>query len=142
MPWCHTCRIEYAFELDGCPECGGRLRDAPAPERRVGSEAGLVVVTTLPPEQALLASGRLDAGGITNALRDVTTVRGEGTPIAVEILVSPFSLPEARDVLGGRRRRPRRMALATYLFIVAAACVFLSGALLAYRWLTTGSPLP
>lgn len=141
MPWCHTCRVEYAFELDACPECGGRLTDAPAPERRAAVAMGgsqLVVLATLPPEQALVASGRLDADGIENALRDVGA--GLTGPLAVEVLVPPWQVPEARAVLRGRRRG-RRSTLGLYLFIVAAACVFLSGALLAVRWLTTGSPL-
>lgn len=149
MPWCHTCRVEYHFELDVCPECDGRLTDAPAPERRMSviSGDGLVVLTTLPPEQALLAAGRLDANDIPNALRDVGT-GAETMQGAVDVLVHGLHLSMARDVLRpprrsrARRRRDDQRWLFLYLLIATAVALFLSSALFVGRWLLTGSPVP
>lgn len=142
MPWCHICRVEYHFELDACPECEGSLTDAPAPERR-GSMIGdpsLVLLTTLPPEQALLAAGRLDAGGIPNALRDAASgvEKMEGS---VHVLVHGRHLGIARDVLRGRKRS-RRPALIMYVLLATASALFLSAAIFLGRWFLTGSPIP
>src|SRR5918996_4913801 len=73
VPWCHTCRVEYPVDLDACTECGGVLVDAPTPERRIyaGADAGMVIVAVLPPEQAFVASDRLDRGGIPSALHEI-----------------------------------------------------------------------
>lgn len=143
MPWCHTCRVEYPVELDACPECGGSLTDAPAPERRMfaGAEATLVVVAVLPPEQALVASDRLDRGGIPSALRDAGGDGASMDPAAVRVLVPPTMLADARRVLRGRRVR-RRVGLMTYVMVVTAIAIFLSAAMVVVRWLLTGSPLP
>lgn len=142
MPWCHTCRIEYPVDLDSCPECGTLLVDAPAPERRVyaGVESGLVVVAVLPPEQALVASERLDQDGIPSALKDVGGDGGSVDPSAVRVLVSPTRLAEARRVLRGRRRTTG--SVMTFVLIVTAIAVFLSGAMMIARWVLTGSPIP
>lgn len=143
MPWCHTCRVEYHIEVDVCPECMGPVTDRPAPERRLPaevSEAGLVVVAMLPPEEALLASGRLEAGGIPSALRDVGAAE-DSSPVAVEVLVAPSLASHAAAVLDGRRVR-RGASLFTYLFLVTAIAVFLSGVVVVVRWLLTGSPFP
>ena len=142
MPWCHTCRVEYPVDLDECAECGGSLVDAPAPERRMyaGAESGLVVVAVLPPEQAFVASDRLDQGGIPSALRDSGGDGASMDPGVVRVLVPPTRLAEARRVLRGRRRGS--MSLMTYLLIVTAVAVFLSGAMVLTRWLLTGSPIP
>lgn len=146
MAWCHRCRVESPDGTDGCPECGGALVAPPPPERRLNAslaEAEMVVLDTLPPEEALLASGRLDAGGIPSALRDVTAA-GSIEPLAVQLLVPPTLVARARAVLAGRlRRRPRGGAgLGTFLFVVATACVLLSGVIVAVRWILTGTPLP
>ena len=143
MPWCHTCRVEYPVDLDACTECGGLLVDAPAPERRVyaGADLGMVVVAELPPEQAFVASDRLDRGGIPSALREVGGDGASMDPSIVRVLVTPAQLDDARRVLRGRRRR-RTPSLMTYMMIVTAIAVFLSGALLVTRWLLTGSPFP
>jgi hypothetical protein len=148
VPWCHTCRVEYPFELDACPECEGFLTDAPAPERRSSAinGDGLVVLTTLPPEQALLAAGRLDANHIPNALRDA----GAGVELmqgAVDVLVSGLHLSVARDVLRpprgrrGARRKRSRPIFAMYVLIATATALFLSAAVFVGRWLLTGSPV-
>ncbi|MCA1834090.1 MAG: hypothetical protein ABR548_11945 [Actinomycetota bacterium] len=142
MPWCHTCRVEYQFELDACPECRGGLTDAPAPERRTSSIAdqALVLLATLPAEQALVAAGRLDAGGIANALRDTEAgVASMDGP--VEVLVHGPQLSIARDVLRGRNRRRGRPTIALYVLLVTATALFLSGALFIARWFFTGSPV-
>ena len=141
VPWYHTCRVEYAFELDECPECQGGLTDAPAPERRASAimDQNLVLLATLPAEQALVAAGRLDAGGIPNALRDVG-VRPGSMDGAVDVLVHGPQLSIARDVLRGQRRRGRP-TLALYVLIVTAAALFLSGALFFARWFLSGSPV-
>ncbi len=142
MPWCHVCRIEYQRDLDACPECGGVLLDAPAPERRLYvRESGLVVVAVLPPEQALVASERLDRDGIPSALRDVGGDGGRVDPAAVRVLVAPAQVVDARRVLRGRRPR-RPISLVTFLLIATAIAVFLSGAMVVARWLITGSPIP
>lgn len=150
MPWCHTCRVEYPFELDACPECEGSLTDRPAPERRSSAinGDGLVVLTTLPPEQALLAAGRLDQNAIPNALRDA----GAGVELmqgAVDVLVSGLHLSVARDVLRPPRGRRARTAgkrsrplFAIYVLIATATALFLSAALFVGRWLLTGSAGP
>jgi len=146
MPWCHNCRVEYSFELDACPECDGSLTDRPAPERRSSSinDGGLVLLTTLPPEQALLAAGQLDAGGIPNALRDT----GEHVELmegAVDVLVQGPHLSMARDVLRGPRRRVDRRSRPAFLVYVLLATVValgLSAALVFGRWFLTGSPMP
>jgi hypothetical protein len=142
--------VEYAFELDACPECDGGLTDAPAPERRMSAlaDSSLVVLTTLPPEQALLAAGRLDANDIPNALRDV----GAGVETmsgAVDVLVHGPHLAMARDVLRPPRRIMRRHVekrsrpmFAMYVLIATATALFLSAALFVGRWLLTGSPVP
>lgn len=143
MPWCHTCRVEYPFELDECPECAGPLTDAPAPERRMGAaaESGLVVVAELPPEQALVASERLDQSGIPSALHDVGGEGGSLDPTVVHVLVPPTHLAEARAVLRGRRRR-KSAPLFTYVLLVTAIALFLSGVAFFARWFLTGSPVP
>ena len=152
MPWCHNCRVEYLFELDACPECDGRLTDAPAPERRMSAigDQSLVVLTTLPPEQALLAAGRLDADGIPNALRDA----GTGVEMmegAVDVLVHGPYLAMARDVLRPPKRhrvqkkrsaKRRRPMFAMYILIATATALLLSSALFLARWFLTGSPVP
>jgi hypothetical protein len=152
VPWCHNCRVEYPFELDACPECEGGLTDAPAPERRMSAigDSSLVVLTTLPPEQALLAAGRLDEGGIPNALRDA----GNGVEMmegAVDVLVHGPYLAMARDVLRpprlrrlrtGRASKRRRPMFAMYILIATATALLLSSALFLARWFLTGSPVP
>jgi hypothetical protein len=142
VPWCHTCRIEYPVDLDSCPECGSILVDAPAPERRVyaGVESGLVVVAVLPPEQALVASERLDQDGIPSALRDVGGDGGSIDPESVRVLVPPTRLAEARRVLRGRRRTGGSLMM--FLLLVTAIAVFLSGVMVVARWVLTGSPIP
>ena len=150
MPWCHTCSIEYPVDLDACPECDRPLVDAPAPERRMyaGSSSGLVTVAILPPEQAFVASERLDRDGIPSAMREFGGDGATMDPTAVHILVPPTQLAEARRVLRGRhpglRRGHRRgaISLMTYLMLVTAIAVFLSGVMLVARWLLTGSPIP
>ena len=141
MPWCHTCSIEYPVDLDECPECGHELVDAPALERRIfaGASAGLVTVAILPAEQAFVASVRLDRDGIPSALRD-NAEGGSIDPNVVHVLVPPTQLAEARRVLRGKRRRTG--SLMTYLLLVSAIAVFLSGAMVVLRWVLTGSPLP
>lgn len=143
MPWCHTCRVEYPVDLDACTECGGLLVDAPAPERRVyaGADIGMIVVAELPPEQAFVASDRLDRGGIPSALREVGGDGASMDPSIVRVLVPPAQLDDARRVLRGRRRR-RTPSLMTYMMIVTAIAVFLSSVMLVTRWLLTGSPFP
>ena len=142
MPWCHTCRVEYPVDLDECIECGGALVDAPAPERRfyAGAETGMVVVAVLPPEQAFVASDRLDQGGIPSALREVGGDGASMDPTAVRVLVPPAQLADARRVLKGRRIR--HMPVMMFILLVTAIAVFLSGAIVAVRWMTTGSPIP
>ena len=141
MPWCHTCSIEYPIDLDECPECGHELVDAPALERRIyaGASAGLVTVAILPAEQAFVASERLDRDGIPSALRD-NAEGGSIDPNVAHVLVPPTQLAEARRVLRGKRRRTG--SLMTYLLLVSAIAVFLSGAMVVLRWVLTGSPLP
>ena len=144
MPWCHTCRIEYPVDLDACPECDRPLVDAPAPERRVyaGASSGLVTVAILPPEQAFVAAERLDRDGIPSAMRDPAGSDGASMDQAlVHVLVPPTHLADARRVLRGRRRR-RTTSLMSYMLLVTAIAVFLSGAILITRWLLTGSPIP
>lgn len=141
MPWCHTCRVEYGRSVASCPECSGGLTDRPAPERRLSAGVGtatLVVLATLPPEQALVASEVLDRGGVPNALRDAGNGE-EFDPTAVQVLVAPSLVSRAHAVLRGRRGRS---TLGTYLFVVAASCVFLSGIVTIVRWFVTGNPLP
>jgi hypothetical protein len=142
VPWCHTCRIEYPVELDECPECGRSLVDAPAPERRVyaGASSGLVTVAILPPEQAFVASERLDRDGIPSAMRETGGDGSSMNPDAVHVLVPPTRLAEARRVLRGRHRRT--IPLMTYFMLVTVIAVFLSGVILVTRWWLTGSPLP
>lgn len=149
MPWCHTCRVEYPVDLDLCPECDGSLVDAPAPERRIyaGADSGMVVVAVLPPEQAFVASERLDEGGIPSALRDIGGDGGSMDHAAVHVLVLPTQLSEARRVLRGRKLRRRRggeahLPLMQFLLLVTAIAVFLSGVMVVARWILTGSPVP
>ena len=142
MPWCHTCRVEYPVDLDECPECEGSLVDAPAPERRfyAGAQAGMVVVAVLPPEQAFVASDRLDQGGIPSAMHEVGGDGASMDPTAVRVLVPPAQLADARRVLKGRRIR--HWSVMTFALIVTAIAVFLSGAIVVTRWFLTGSPIP
>jgi hypothetical protein len=141
MPWCHTCRIEYPVDLDECPECGHVLVDAPAPERRLYAGVGLVTVAILPPEQAFVASERLDRDGIPSALRETGSDGASMDPAAVHVLVPPTQLADARRVLRGRRRRGTRPWM-SYMLLVSAIAVFLSGAMVVVQWILTGSPLP
>ena len=142
MPFCHTCRVEYPVDLDECSECGGVLVDAPTPERRsyAGSEAGMIVVAVLPPEQAFVASDRLDQGGIPSALREIGGDGASMDPSQVRVLVPPAHLADARRVLRGRR--VRSVPLMTFLLVATAIAVFLSGLVLVARWVLTGSPVP
>lgn len=142
MPFCHTCRVEYPVDLDACSECGGALVDAPTPERRIyaGADAGMVVVAVLPPEQAFVASDRLDRGGIPSAMREIG---GDGValdPTHVNVLVPPAHLADARRVLRGRR--VARFPVMTFALIATAIAVFLSGMVVVARWVLTGSPVP
>lgn len=141
MPWCHTCRVEYLFELDDCPECEGRLTDAPAPERRASAivDHSLVLLVRLPAEQALVAAGRLDAGGIPNALRDAGVMDTMDT--SVDVLVHGPHLAMARDVLRGRTQR-RRSTFMLYLLIATGISLFLSAGIFVARWMLTGTPVP
>ncbi len=141
MPWCHTCRVEYQFELDDCPECDGRLTDAPAPERRTSAivDHTLVLLARLPAEQALVAAGRLDAGGIPNALRDAGAMETMDT--SVDLLVHGPHLAMARDVLRGRKQR-RRSTLMLYTLVATAVALFLSAGVFFGRWLLSGSTMP
>jgi hypothetical protein len=113
-------------------------------------DTGLVVLTTLPPEQALVAAGRLDANDIPNALRDagagVETMEG-----AVDVLVHGPHLAMARDVLRPRRRnrlirrhveKRSRPMFAMYVLLAMTTALFLSALLFVGRWLMTGSPMP
>ena len=105
-----------------------------------GVESGLVVVAVLPPEQALVASDRLDRDGIPSALRDVGGDGGSLDPAAVRVLVPPTRLAEARRVLRGRKRTGGSLMM--FLLLVTAIAVFLSGAIVVARWILTGSPVP
>ena len=142
MPWCHTCRVEYPVDLDACSECGGDLVDAPTPERRIyaGAEIGMVVVAVLPPEQAFVASDRLDRGGIPSALREIGGDGASMDPTRVDVLVPPAHLADARRVLRGGR--VRSIPLMTFVLIATAVAVFLSGLAVVARWVLTGSPVP
>ena len=143
MPWCHTCRVEYPTGLDACPECGDSLIDLPAPEWRLGSHAaaGLVVVASLPAEQAFVASGRLDAGGIPSALREAGGDGAAADPAVVNVLVPAARLAEARRLLLRPRRHRRNVSVFGWIFLATAIAVFLSAALFIARWMTSGSPL-
>lgn len=143
MPWCHTCRLEYSPGLTSCRECGGPLVEAPTPERRVAAVAGsdLVVVATLPPEQALLAAGRLDEGGIPSALREARSDEPPLVASAVHVLVAHTHRARARALLRSRRRRTTR-PIFVYLWVVTILALAMSAAIVAVRWLLTGSPLP
>ena len=90
-------------------------------------------------EQAFVASERLDRDGIPSALRD-NAEGGSIDPNVAHVLVPPTQLAEARRVLRGKRRRTG--SLMTYLLLVSAIAVFLSGAMVVLRWVLTGSPLP
>lgn len=142
MPWCHTCSVEYPVDLNECPECGHDLVDAPARERRMyaGASSGLVTVAILPPEQAFVASEWLDRGGIPSALRESGGDGGSLDPSSVHVLVPPTQLADARRVLRRRRRGP--VSVMTYLLLVSAIAVFLSGTMVIVRWILTGSPIP
>jgi hypothetical protein len=107
-----------------------------------GAGSGLVTVAILPPEQAFIASERLDRDGIPSALREPGG--GDGATMdhsVVHVLVPPTQLADARRVLRGRNRRSTA-SLMTYLLVVSAIAVFLSGGMLLVRWLLTGSPFP
>jgi hypothetical protein len=142
VPFCHTCRVEYPVELDACSECGGVLVDAPTPERRIyaGADAGMVVVAVLPPEQAFVASDRLDRGGIPSALHEIGGDGASMDPTHVNVLVPPAQVADARRVLRGRR--VRSVPVMTFLLIATAIAVFLSGLAVVGRWVLTGSPVP
>jgi hypothetical protein len=112
-------------------------------------DQSLVVLATLPPEQALLAAGRLDAESIPNALRDA----GAGVEMmegAVDVLVHGPHLAIARDVLrpprrrrrGARRAHKRRPMFAMYVLLATAIALALSSAMFLVRWLLTGNPVP
>jgi hypothetical protein len=144
MPWCHTCRVEYPVSLDACPECDGILTDVPAPERRLGvhGSAGLVVVAALPAEQAFIASGRLDAGGIPSALREAGGDGASTDPELVNVLVPTARRAEARRILLRPGRHRRNVNIFGWIFLATAIAVFLSAALFVARWMLNGSPLP
>jgi hypothetical protein len=143
MPWCHTCRVEYPVDLDACPECEGTLTDVPAPERRLGvhATAGLVVVAALPAEQAFIASGRLDAGGIPSALREVGSDGASADPELVNVLVPAARRAEARRLLLRPRRHRRNVNIFGWIFLATAIAVFLSAAMFVARWMMSGTPL-
>ena len=105
-----------------------------------GASAGLVTVAILPAEQAFVASERLDQDGIPSALREAGGDGGSLDPSTVHVLVPSTRLAEARRVLRGRRRHT--ISLMTYLLLVPAIAVFLSGTMVILRWVLTGSPLP
>lgn len=141
MPWCRTCAVEYPVDLDACDECGGDLVDAPSPERRIyaGAEAGMVVVAVLPPEQAFVASDRLDRGGIPSAMREIGGDGASMDPSHVNVLVPPAHLADARRVLRGKR--VRTIPMMTFVLVATAIAVFLSGMAVVVRWVLTGSPV-
>lgn len=148
MPWCHVCRLEYGPGAPACDECGGGLVAHAAPERRGftirrGGES-LHVVATLPPEDALLASGTLDRHGIPASLRPSDGGSIGDVPVAFDVLVSPRQIADARTLLrrSNRRDDPAHTGTMIMIAVVTGAALFLSAVLFAARWLLSGSPLP
>lgn len=147
MPWCHTCRLEYGQTATACDECGGTLITAAAPERRTASVSpggALHVVATLPPEDALLASGRLDQHGIPASLRPSDGASIGDAPVTFDVMVSPRQVADARSVLvrSGKPADPAHSQTLVMIAVVTGVALFLSAALFVARWLLSGSPLP
>lgn len=147
MPWCHTCRVEYRAPARDCSECGSPLIEAAAPERRMAAPAPggtMRVVATLPPEDALLASGRLDEGGIPASLRPSDGGSIGDASFTFDVLVAERHVADARSLLL-RARKPRDPAHAQTLIMIAVVtgvALVLSAAILIARWLLSGTPLP
>lgn len=147
MPWCHTCRVEYETPLTACQECGSQLVEAAAPERRMAAPAPggtMRVVATLPPEEALLASGRLDEGGIPASLRPSDGGSIGDAQFTFDVLVAERHVADARSLLL-RSRKPRDNAHSQTLMMIAVVtgiAMVLSAAIFVARWLLSGSPLP
>lgn len=147
MPWCHNCRLEYPSGAPACDECGGGLVAHAAPERRAmraSSGEALHVVATLPPEDALLASGTLDRHGIPASLRPSDGGSIGDVPVAFDVLVSPRQIADARTLLKrwGKPDDPAHSQTLMMIAVVTGAALFLSAALFVARWLLSGSPLP
>lgn len=147
MPWCHTCRVEYESSITSCQECGSPLVQAAPPERRMAAPAPgatMRVVATLPPEDALLASGRLDEGGIPASLRPSDGGSIGDAPMTFDVLVAERHVADARSLLL-RPRKPRDNAHSQTLIMIAVVtgiALVLSAAIFVARWLLSGTPLP
>ncbi|GAC1414583.1 MAG: hypothetical protein NVSMB57_10150 [Actinomycetota bacterium] len=127
----------------------------------MGAGSGLHVVATLPPEEALVASGRLDAGGIPASLRragsphaDDFSDRPELVPF--HVMVAPehaenakslLDRPRGRDVMHYRvvrahGRDPARIKTLFAMLLITAIALGLSALMLAARWFFSGTPFP
>ncbi len=78
MPFCPRCRQEYESWVKVCPDCGSGLADKlpPGPElETVPSEKLVTIATFSHPEEAHLASAKLESEAIWSFVADEHTVR-------------------------------------------------------------------
>ncbi|HEX9696839.1 MAG TPA: hypothetical protein VGB64_11080 [Actinomycetota bacterium] len=114
--------------------------------RMVAPEAGAAmrVVATLPAGDALLASERLEEGGIPASLRPSDGGSLGDATATFDVLVAERRVADARSLLL-RPRRPQDPAHSQTLVMIAVVtgvALVLSAAMFVARWLLSGSPLP
>ena len=119
------------------------------------------VVATLPPEEALVASGRLDAEGIPASLRRAGAPYADGFATRPElvpfhVMVAPEHADNAKSLLSRPRKRdiarlrverahgrdPARTNTLFAILLITAIALGLSALMLAARWFFSGSPFP
>jgi len=102
------------------------------------------VVATLPAGDALLASERLEEGGIPASLRPSDGGSLGDATATFDVLVAERRVADARSLLL-RPRRPQDPAHSQTLVMIAVVtgvALVLSAAMFVARWLLSGSPLP
>lgn len=107
MKYCHKCKTDYLVDIDKCPDCGGKLRNAPGLEETVtsGEKEWVVVTHSKDQHEAEAIRGLLESEGITASVRDPAGVLKNlygpfpffrGT---VEIYVHESNLVRAREII-------------------------------------------
>lgn len=107
MKYCHRCGTDYSVNLKKCPDCGGKLHNAPGLKETVTSNENEWVVVTRARDQheAELIHGLLESEGVSASVRDPAGILKflygpfpffRGT---VEIYVHKSNYEKAREII-------------------------------------------
>jgi hypothetical protein len=72
MKYCHRCGTEYSVNLKKCPDCGGKLHNAPGLKETVttNEKDWVVVARARDQQEAEAIHALLDSEGIPSSVRD------------------------------------------------------------------------